>query len=67
MFTTADRVLLPSLVAQEDLIEGNARLQGSAAAGGLSGLLIALAGPGPRAAFFAAGATSVAAAGRPRP
>jgi len=34
----------------------------SAAAGGLSGLLIPLAGPGPRAAFFAAGATMVAAA-----
>jgi predicted MFS family arabinose efflux permease len=33
-----------------------------AAAGGLSGLLIPLAGPGPRAAFFAAGATTVAAA-----
>jgi len=33
-----------------------------AAAGGLAGLLIPLAGPGPRAAFFAAGATTVAAA-----
>jgi len=33
-----------------------------AAAGGLSGLLIPLAGPGPRAAFFATGATTVAAA-----
>ncbi|HYV80177.1 MAG TPA: MFS transporter, partial [Streptosporangiaceae bacterium] len=30
LFTTAYRVLLPSLVAPDDLIEGNAKLQGSA-------------------------------------
>ena len=32
LFTTAYRVLLPSLVTPEDLIDGNAKLQGSAAA-----------------------------------
>lgn len=34
LFTTASRVLLPSLVTPEELIEGNAKLQGGAAAGG---------------------------------
>ena len=37
LFTTAYRVLLPSLVAQEELIEGNAKLQGSAAATAIGG------------------------------
>ena len=37
LFTTAYRVLLPSLVAPEDLIEGNAELQGSAAAAAIGG------------------------------
>jgi hypothetical protein len=37
LFTTAYRVLLPSLVAQEELIEGNAKLQGSAAAAAIGG------------------------------
>ncbi len=37
LFTTAYRVLLPSLVAPEDLIEGNAKLQGSAAAAAIGG------------------------------
>ena len=37
LFTTAYRVLLPALVAPEDLIEGNAKLQGSAAAAAIGG------------------------------
>ena len=37
LFTTAYRVLLPSLVAPDDLIEGNAKLQGSAAAAAIGG------------------------------
>jgi hypothetical protein len=37
LFTTAYRVLLPSLVTPEELIEGNAKLQGSAAAAAIGG------------------------------
>src|SRR5690349_14774446 len=37
LFTTAYRVLLPSLVAPGELIEGNAKLQGSAAAAAIAG------------------------------
>ena len=37
LFTTAYRVLLPSLVTPENLIEGNAKLQGSAAAAAIGG------------------------------
>jgi len=37
LFTTAYRVLLPSLVGPDDLIEGNAKLQGSAAAAAIGG------------------------------
>jgi len=37
LFTTAYRVMLPSLVTPEELIEGNAKLQGSAAAATIGG------------------------------
>jgi len=39
LFTTAYRVLLPSLVTPQELIEGNAKLQGSAAAVGVRAAL----------------------------
>ncbi|MCU1686064.1 MAG: major facilitator superfamily 1 [Amycolatopsis sp.] len=49
-FSTAYRALLPSLVAREDLLEGNSKLQGSEqgariAGRGLGGLLAQLLGP----------------------